>query len=224
MGEEYRIITRAEWGAKPPKGNLDRWGSVTGWVQHWAGVYIDPTKPDYTDDIRAEQAYHQNKPGVKDILYNFLVCPNGQIFEGRGWDYRSAANGNTYWNGHGFAVQYHGGPSTDGRETPLTEAGKGALRWLYREALARFPVMVDVKGHRDVRDSPTACPGDVLMSWLPQIGEDGDTDMALSIEDKNWIQQTIKDAIEASIGSTAAGAPKTVHEACKAACRQVLKP
>lgn len=205
---------------------------MTGWVQHWAGVYIDPTLPDYSEDIRGEQAYHMSKPGVNDILYNFLVCPNGQIFEGRGWDYKSGANGNSFWNAHGLAVQYHGGPSADGsKETPLTPEGRRALEWLYAEARSRYPQLTDIKAHSEVRDSPTACPGDVLRAFLTTLGE---TDMPLNIEDKNWLRLTIAEEITKAnldqnvwigkelvkrIGQVADGALKTVYEAVRQANR-----
>ena len=156
-----RIISRNEWDAAPSKGPLDRWtvGTPNGWVVHWAGVPI-PTK-NHTrcaDDVRGDQRYHQNGEFL-DVAYSFLVCQHGDIYEGRGFDYRSAAQGSG-GNGRYLAVQYHGGPGT-----PFTPEGRRAIRWLIRIAGpvgARDRVIT----HRAVPGVRTACPGDDIARWV----------------------------------------------------------
>jgi N-acetylmuramoyl-L-alanine amidase len=220
-----RVITRQEWGALPPRRPLVPWQSVLGWVQHWAGTpYIDPTVPLSFEKLRAEQRYHQEVKGANDILYNFLVDGTGQIFEGRGWDYKSGANGNTFWNAHGLAVQYHAGlDSFGGPETALTVPAKAAFRWLFAEATGRFPLLSDVKPHSAVRDGGTYCPGRELKEWIRTLTLEDE----LTPEDKTWIQTTlaadreltlqkVQEIVDGSIGNTD-GQRKTVYNAVIAA-------
>jgi hypothetical protein len=177
------IIPRADWGALPPKKPLTPYKYVVGGVQHWVGGYVDPTLGDYSATVRAIQA-SQMAPTTQggqviDIEYNFLVAPNGQIFEGRGWAHQNAACGATYWNQHGLAVCYLGG--TDGHSTtPLTALGRSALDWLWAEATVRFAVFTDIRPHSAVFN--TFCPGHELTAYCatwspptqtqPQLEED----------------------------------------------------
>jgi hypothetical protein len=227
-----RIITRQEWGAAAPRRPLSQWGSVLGWVQHWAGTpYIDPSKPLSYERLRAEQAYHQDVKGANDILYNFLVDGTGQIFEGRGWAYKSGANGNTFWNAHGLAVQYHGGLDVfGGPETELTAAAKASFRWLYAEAVERFPLLAEVKPHSAVRDGGTYCPGEELREWIKTLALEDE----LTPEDKAWLEtklaaqsaatiKAVTDALIGAIGNTD-GETKTVYNAAYAANKRYGDP
>lgn len=147
-----RIISRDEWGANGPTGRLDGWpgGQPSSWTIHYEAVDVAIDAVDYSGRVRSIQQYHQNH-GYFDIAYNFVVAPNGQVFEGRGWDYRSAAqaSGNPY----SIAVCYLGGPST-----PLTDPAANAINVL----IAQRPM--EVLPHRHW--IATACPGQIIVDWL----------------------------------------------------------
>ncbi|WP_369370815.1 N-acetylmuramoyl-L-alanine amidase [Promicromonospora sp. Populi] len=92
------IITRAEWGAAPPRaipecppeGEIGApgvsWGAADGLDA--AAVHHTVNPNDYTTVaeamqlIRNDQAYHQETNGWCDIGYNFLVDKWGNIYEG----------------------------------------------------------------------------------------------------------------------------------------------
>lgn len=146
------IISRDEWGASAPTGPLDGWpaGQPSSWTVHYEGVDVPVGEPDYADRVRSIQAYHQSH-GYFDVAYNYLVDCNGSVYEGRGWDYRSAAQ--VSGNPVSIAVCYIGGPST-----PLTDAAASAINWL----IAQRPM--DVYPHKHW--FATACPGDIICEWL----------------------------------------------------------
>lgn len=147
-----RIVSRDEWGAEDPRGPLDGWpgGQPTSWTIHYEGVDVPVGEPDYSERVRAIQRYHKTH-GYFDIAYSFLVDCNGVAYEGRGWDYRSAAQASG--NPVSFAICYVGGPST-----PLTDAAASTINAL----IAERPM--EVVPHRHW--IATGCPGDIIVSWL----------------------------------------------------------
>lgn len=146
------IISRDQWGANPPRGPLDGWpaGQPSSWTVHYEGVDVAIDEGDYTGRVQSIQQYHQTH-GYYDIAYNFVVSPLGQVFEGRGWDYRSAAQ--VSGNPVSIAVCYIGGPNT-----PLTDVAASAINAL----IAERPM--EVFPHRYW--FATACPGGIIVDWL----------------------------------------------------------
>lgn len=80
------IVTRAEWGAdeslKRTSGGCRRdfYPVQQFFVHHTAGSNFDP-RPAAT--MRAIYWFHTQRQGWCDIGYNFVVGPDGRIFEGR---------------------------------------------------------------------------------------------------------------------------------------------
>lgn len=149
------FVTRAQWGAKPSKGEFARWrvGSPSGNIVHWVGAPVgladDHSKCD--DRVRGLQAGAQNGEYV-DIPYNTLFCPHGFVYEGRGLGWASAANG-AGTNGTKASHCFLGGPGD-----PFPEAAHDALLDLC------VRVRGDSRPHRDV--ASTACPGDVIVEFV----------------------------------------------------------
>lgn len=146
------VVSREQWGAKPATGstrlNPNR---VTMFVlHHTTGTYAGPVT------VRNIQSFHQGKARKwADVAYNFLVAPDGIIFEGRGWTTTGAhARGQ---NSTSIGVAYIG----DGR-LPVSAAAKTSIKWLADEADRKFGRLKRV-GHTDV--GSTVCPGSVLHSW-----------------------------------------------------------
>ena len=147
-----RIVTRAQWGAAPARSSTplqpDRVTMLV--LHHTTGRFAGP------ETIRSIQAFHQGPTrGWADLGYNFLIAPDGTIFEGRGWGLVGAhARGH---NSASIGLAYVG----DGRLEVPVEAQR-AIVWLAGEADRRFGSLRRV-GHRDV--GSTVCPGDALHSW-----------------------------------------------------------
>jgi hypothetical protein len=84
--EDPTIVTRAEWGAdesmKGSQGGCERRFFTVQqlFVHHTAGRNNDP---DPAGTMRAIYEYHTQRQGWCDVGYNFVVGPDGTIFEGR---------------------------------------------------------------------------------------------------------------------------------------------
>jgi hypothetical protein len=147
-----RIVPRAEWGAAPARSQtvLQPSRVVAFVLHHTTGRYAGP------QTVRQIQQFHQGpERGWADIGYNFLIAPDGTIFEGRGWGLAGAhaRNHNSTTIGAAFIG--------DGRQ-PVPDAALQSILWLAGEADRRFGKL-NRQGHRDV--GSTVCPGDVLYQW-----------------------------------------------------------
>jgi hypothetical protein len=182
------IRTRVEWGC--PEGEQSpQWtpaySKVThAVVHHTAGAN---SVPDWDAEVRSIWHLHTFTNGWGDIGYNYLIDPNGVVYEGRaGGDgaigaHFSCRNTNTV----GIALL---GTYTD--VTP-TSAALASLESVLAElcqknAIAPLSMMVHaptqlllptIIGHRDGNPSTTTCsktecPGDVLYALLPSIRSD----------------------------------------------------
>lgn len=173
-----QLITRAQWRARPrgagaatpfePKGVAVHWEG-SGWTFPWDHATCD-------DKVRGIQAYHMDGRGWSDIAYNFLACPHGYVFEGRGLNRRSAANGDTDVNTSWYAVQCMWGTKSGSAPEALLTAARDAIDYC-RGAGGAGTLL---RGHRDMQQ--TDCPGDQLYAWVragaprpnqpPPTGED----------------------------------------------------
>ncbi len=106
--------------------------------------------------VKSIQNYHMDTQGWADIAYNFLVCPHGYVFEGRGVGKRSAANGDTPSNSASYAICY-----LSGEGDAFTDEAKTAINEV---ALLLVPAGPLWKRHRDW--VATACPGNEISSWV----------------------------------------------------------
>jgi N-acetylmuramoyl-L-alanine amidase len=178
------IRTRADWGC--PDGQTSRWtpgyAKVThAVVHHTAG---SNTLQNWEAEVLSIWHFHTFTNGWGDIGYNFLIDPNGVIYEGRaGGDgaigaHFSCRNTNTV--GVALLGTYSNVPPTD--------AALASLEALLAELLKRnniAPMVMalhapsqllvpTIIGHRDgnpstLTCSKTECPGNVLYAMLPSI-------------------------------------------------------
>ena len=114
------------------------------------------------EGVRAIQNYHMDSNKWADIAYNFLTCHHGTVYEGRGWDVRSAANGTNDANDHWFANCFLGLDRAN--HDDVTKAGRDAIRSVAQACDNRYVFGNLNKGHRDFK--ATACPGEELYSWV----------------------------------------------------------
>jgi hypothetical protein len=155
------IISRAGWGAKPAE-SVTPWNpaSLLGICQHWFGSPKAASTHAGCDDLlRSVQRSHQAGE-FNDIAYNFGVCPHGSVYELRGWNRQTGANGTNEANRTLLAIVYMAGVGD-----PLTPAGKESLIALYAEAFRRG-VGVKAVGHGSVAPTGTDCPGAQLRNFL----------------------------------------------------------
>jgi len=157
------ILPRSHWGAQPPK-SITPIDDPEGFVIHWVGaggMNAAPSDAETCATLRNIQSAEMSREYV-DIAYNFAVDPAGRVYELRGWDVRSGANGTASANAHLWAVVYVGGPGV-----PLTDEGRWSLAELVQTGSDRWGGVSYVKPHREV--ASTACPGDELAAYCATL-------------------------------------------------------
>lgn len=195
-----QLVTRAQWGAQPrevgttsiaPEGVVIHWEGG-GWSWPWPHSTCD-------DKVRAMQEDHMHGThNWSDIAYNYLACPHRYVFEGRGYDRRSSANGDSDVNYKYFAVQCMWG--TKGGHVPddLKSAARDAIDYLRIHGHAGSKIL----GHRDTNE--TDCPGDELYAWVklgaprPGLGDMGEmelTDQVGNLKDLDGSPTTVQDVL-----------------------------
>ena len=149
------------WGAKPNKTKFSKLGEVKGLVVHWSAYPVAVGNQAEMDQCKTIQRLHQVDRGWNDIAYNFLVGDTGQIYEGRGFGNRSAAQGGNsreetnHNNKHYIAVCWLGGSKPT--DKPSAEA-RAAVSWLYEQ------VGGELRPHSSFKQ--TQCPGDEWRQWI----------------------------------------------------------
>ncbi|RPE38895.1 putative peptidoglycan binding protein [Streptomyces sp. Ag109_O5-1] len=164
-----QLVTRAEWGAKPPRSPLVNIASTRGVKVHYEGAPVPPdlakpeNHPKCAGRVRDIQAAHlaNRKENYSDIAYSFVVCPHGSVFEGRGLHKLQAANGNHQLNLNHYSVCAMVGDAGLTRPTTAQLAGIRDAIDLLR---AKGGAGAEIKGHRD--GFATQCPGDPLETWV----------------------------------------------------------
>ncbi|XP_033627789.1 peptidoglycan-recognition protein LF-like [Asterias rubens] len=155
------FVTRAEWGAIPPKKRQDMVLPVGYSVVHHTASKQCSTQEECSKLMRSFQHFHMVTRGWDDIAYNFLIGGDEKVYIGRGWDTVGAHAGSTYYNSHSIGTSIIGNYN-DILPTP------GVLQVLkdLNECGAKSGYMTSryvLRGHRDVRQlGPTDCPGETL--------------------------------------------------------------
>lgn len=159
-----KLITRGQWGARIPqyvkKGRLNKASTA-----HWHGNLVTVYGKKEWDHIKCAQLvrgiqnYHMNARSYSDIGYNFVVCPHGYTFEGRGINVVNAANGTNYGNQSSHAICVLAGEGN-----PFKMEEKIGFRATVKYIAERAEAADDCIGHRDHKS--TVCPGDLRYKWV----------------------------------------------------------
>lgn len=203
------IITRAEWGARPPQCSISQ---CTAWehstIHHTAssGDYSVSDHSECYSRVRAHQNYHMDSNGWCDIGYNFLVCKHGYIFEGREGSidsYPRGAHDSINCPGIGACLMGYFHRPYNNEPTPeMLSALTSLIAWQW-DALGRSPYGTGtyggnieniIGGHRDV--GSTACPGDIM--YNNYITSDPNT---------GWVRNDTCAKMETCTGSGVPAAP-----------------
>jgi len=202
------VVSRTSWGC--PQGQsspywLPQYTTVTHLVIHHTAT--SNSSSNWPAVVRSIWQYHTYTNRWGDIGYNYLVDPNGIVYEGRaGGDnvigaHFSCANSNT------MGVAALGTYSTV-RPTPIAlKSMEDLLAWKCDQTgisplgTAYHPptqlTLSNICGHRDANPSPapgacpsgTVCPGDTLYALLPSMRNtvqsliDGTTTVTIFFDD-----------------------------------------
>lgn len=188
------LVSRKEWGARPRRTGSTSISKAPSVTIHWEGAGNNfPWDHASCDNMmRSIQNYHMDGRGWSDIAYNYVACPHDYLFEGRGYDRRSSANGQDSWNFESFAICALWG-SNSGK---VPNALKKAINWGINYLRNNGNATSVVKGHRDWHS--TDCPGDELYAWIKAgrpVASEGEQDMTTDAS----VRQIIREEIAASV-------------------------
>jgi hypothetical protein len=191
--------------AKPPVVSRTAWGSPDGQgsraspayypvnhiiVHHTAdGNSLTPGQPDWAARVRAIWSYHAITRRWGDIGYNYLIDPNGVIYEGRaGGDDAVGFHDTANYGSMGVALigTFSGVAPTPAAQDALVRliAWKAAQKDIdplgrsYYYGCSRSSrclsfnpgaIVPNIAGHRQVTPGHTTCPGDAMMAILPDL-------------------------------------------------------
>jgi hypothetical protein len=175
------VYTRASWGADPPQCSAGYCTTTHVAMHHTASAseYGSTSWSECANNVQAIQAYHMYTRGWCDIGYNYLICPHGDIFEGRGGgDDVVGAHDSANCGSMGVAFMgYFHSPHHQSLTQAMQNAFVDLAAWkcdqqnidpLGSAWYAGYGAnMNTIYGHRDV--SSTACPGDLAYANLPQL-------------------------------------------------------
>ncbi len=154
-----RLITRSEWGARPPKDITRMSGSPAGVTLHWEGPQMGVfPHEECAGKVRIIQTFHMETKRWDDIAYNAVVCPHGYVFQGRWTGVRSAANGTNQGNKTHYAIC-----GLFGENDGFSDEAKAA----FKETIDLFRASgagSQIKPHGVWKN--TACPGPSVMKWI----------------------------------------------------------
>ena len=177
------VVSRTDWGC--PDGQNYRgtpnYTTVTHLIVHHTA---DGPVADYAAWIRAIWTYHVFSNRWDDIGYNYLVAPDGRIFEGRAGGDNVLGAHFSGQNGGTMGVSLLGTYSKVLPTSAALESLERILAWkadkqkmdplgvrLHAGTRLFLPI---ISGHRDANPSPfasgtTECPGDLFYPTLPQV-------------------------------------------------------
>ncbi len=95
--------------------------------------------------------------GYSDVAYTYAVCQHGSLFEGRGIERRTGANGNAALNADHDAIVVLVGTEYKSVSADVIAGVKEGISRLRASGTGK-----EIKGHRD--GYATACPGEALYS------------------------------------------------------------
>lgn len=168
--ERPAIVSREDWGAKPPVGEGKKHSIKFITIHHTA----TKLRPDLSLETKLKnlQAFSQrddklasgkSKPAWFDIPYHYYISVDGRIGEGRQIEYAGDTNTEYDPTGHALIV-LEGSFGTDEPTAEQIESLKKMVIWLSKT----YKVKGDkLKGHNDF--AKTGCPGANLKALFPEL-------------------------------------------------------
>jgi len=189
------VVSRTEWGC--PEGQSSpywtyQYHTVTHVIIHHTDTPNNET--DWPARVRQIWNYHYYTKGWKDIGYNYLIDPNGVIYEGR-------AGGDNVIAGHALphnvgtmGVAFLGSFTSSDPTSAALRSAEALIAWKCSQNIINpLGSGADdygtnysfIAGHRDV--SATVCPGDRLYALLPSIRQNVNNLISPSPQDKTLV-------------------------------------
>jgi N-acetylmuramoyl-L-alanine amidase len=189
------VVSRTAWGSPDGQGSraAPRYSATTHMVVHHTAdsSALYPREPNWAARVRAIWSYHAITRGWGDIGYNYLIDPNGVVYEGRaGGDDAVAFHDTANYGSMGVSMlgTYSSLPPTQATQDSLVQllAWKAAQRGInptgssfyYGCTISNYclpfnagGVVPNIAGHRQVTPGHTTCPGDATMALMPQLRE-----------------------------------------------------
>jgi hypothetical protein len=187
------VVSRTAWGS--PDGQSSRVRPVYYPVNHMTVHHtadansLSGSQQRWSDRVRAIWSFHTYTRGWGDIGYNYLIDPNGVIYEGRAGGDDAVAFHDTA-NYGSMGVSMIGTYATVGITGPASNSLVNILAWkaaqkgidplgrsfYYGCSISQYcrpynpgSVVENIAGHRQVTPGRTTCPGDNLLATLPTI-------------------------------------------------------
>lgn len=163
------VLSRADWGAAKPQGELQAMRPPTRITLHHSGGKnaVDGDREAAARIVRAIQTEHLRTRGWSDIGYHFAVDRAGRIWEGRPVTQQGAHAGSSAANDRNVGIVCLGNfDQQSPSPAQLESLGRlvGALRARYGIKRAQVLSHNEVRG--DCGLGPTSCPGKGLGAWL----------------------------------------------------------
>jgi hypothetical protein len=175
------VVTRTEWGC--PDGQITTHGSlsyttVTHLIVHHTAMGVEAPSSDWPELVHSIWNFHVSERGWADIGYNYLIDPNGMIYEGRsGGDDVMGAHFSGVNDGT-MAVALLGDFTDAAPTLDALNSLKEILAWKCNQRgldpegkslhEASHLILNTISGHRD-GPKATECPGEALYLLLPAI-------------------------------------------------------
>jgi hypothetical protein len=187
------VVSRSAWGCPDGQGSraAPDYRAVNHMVVHHTADSntLYPSEPDWAARVRAEWSFHTYTRGWGDVGYNYLIDPNGVVYEGRaGGDDAVAFHDTANYGSMGIVLigTYATVPPTPAAQNALVSmlAWKAAQKgidplgssYYYGCARSRYcypynlgAIVPNIAGHRQVTPGHTTCPGAQTMAYLPGI-------------------------------------------------------
>jgi hypothetical protein len=185
------VISRSAWGSPDGQGSrasVSRYPVKHMVVHHTADSNIRPSGG-WAARVRAIWSFHTITRGWGDVGYNYLIDPDGNIYEGRaGGDDAVAFHDTGNYGSMGVALigTYSSTPPSSAAQNALV----GLLAWkasqkgidplgssyYYGCDISKYcrpfnggAIVANIAGHRQVTPGHTTCPGDATMALMPSI-------------------------------------------------------
>jgi hypothetical protein len=187
------VVSRVGWGSPDGQGSRAQpsYYPVNHLVVHHTAdsSKLLPGEPNWAARVRAEWSFHTHTRGWGDVGYNYLIDPNGVIYEGRaGGDDTVAFHDTANYGSMGVVLigTYSSTEPTQAAQDSLVRllAWKASQKhidplgssYYYGCSVSKYcypfnpgAVVPNIAGHRQVTPGHTTCPGDGTMLNMPGI-------------------------------------------------------
>src|SRR6266545_3444503 len=187
------VVSRVGWGS--PDGEGSRAAPYYYPVNHMVVHHTADSntllggEKIWADRVRAEWSFHTYTRGWGDVGYNYLIDPNGVIYEGRaGGDDAVAFHDTANYGSMGVVLigTYASVPPTAATQNALVSLLAWKANQKQIDPLGRSyyygcdissycrpynpgAIVPNIAGHRQVTPGHTSCPGDQAIAYLPGI-------------------------------------------------------